>query len=356
MNKIFLLLICSLFLSASSFGDESQTKNCNYLLSTFNAFKFIHDHRFLPDARAEENKLLRMTEFVLALNDGKGPDLLGLVEVDGAFLQQLVDHPHTRHLKLLNHGVADKPDDRGNNLGLISRFPLTQPPVVHTYWDEKADIWNFRRGFGRDEFKDGYLTRPIMEYRLMLPNGEELIVFVNHWPSKKLRDWSALQRMEAAEYLKKQTDQILDQNPDSNILIMGDFNATPYGPEIRAGLGLASSKRLIHLEDLAFDIDRAIKDFKKQNPKVKREVLEDFVKELLRKRGSYYYYKEDRWDLFDQLIISNNMKKYLLVESIGPMPNPRFMDRDGHPMSFFPKSGKGLSDHIPIGALFNFSR
>ena len=343
--KSFILSFVVLF-SSLALGDEGS---CEYFLGTFNAFKFIHDKKFLPDKAAEDSKLHNTAQLVSAMNNGQGPDLMAFVETDNEFLDALVKHPQIANLNIMNHGTAPEGDDRGNNLGLISRFPLSEKPIVHTYWKEEDPIWNFRKGFGRKDFSKGLLTRPIMEYRLSLPNKEELIVFVNHWPSKKLGDWSALQRFQAGEYLKKVTDQILDKNPDANIMILGDFNANPDGPEMKVAMKVANDGRLINLEEWHFNLRTEIKAFKEANPKANRHDVERHVKALLKQRGSYYYQHDNSWEMFDQIIISRNVLKYLVKDSFGPVRDNRFITTDGHPMSFTTKYNRGASDHFPVG-------
>lgn len=355
-NTKRLFLIFAFAFSLTTVGEELQNQNCDYWLGTFNALKLIHDKKFLPDETAEQKKLELTSQLISALNNAKGPDLLAMVEVDELFLKRLVEHPNMQHLNILNHGASKQSDDRGNNLGLISRFPLAAQPITHIYWDEKDPIWSDRKGFGREPFKDGLLTRPIMEYHLTLPNGEVLIVFVNHWPSKKLGDWSALQRMQAATYLKGITDRIFKDNQDANIILLGDFNTNPYGPEVKVGLGLNRKIKspLVHLEHMHFDLKNEVKEFKKNNPEAKGDAVNAYAKELLKARGSYYYQRGDEWELFDQVIISRNVLKYLVKDSYGRVVDPRFVTSVGVPRSFSHKKGTGASDHFPVGIRLQF--
>ena len=342
-------LSCLSVLSFATFGE------CDYFLGTFNAFKFIHDPKFLPTAEAEGAKLNAMAQLISAMNEGRGPDLMAFVETDAAFLKRLTKHPQIASQNILNHGVAEQGDDRGNNLGLISRFPLKEKPSTHIYWDEKDPLWDFRKAFTRKRFQEGLLTRPIVEYRLALPNGEELIVFVNHWPSKKLGDWSSLQRFQAAQYLKNYTDGILEKNPGANIMILGDFNSNPDGPEMKAALGVGNDAKLVNLEELHFNLREKVKDFKKsRDNRASPEEIKKFVKSIMKERGSYYYFHGDSWELFDQIVVSRNLLKYLVKDSYGPVRDSRFMTTDGIPNSFFHKNGKGISDHFPMAVRFRF--
>ncbi len=359
MTKLKSLLLAGaiFFVPAYAIGvtrQKSANYSCGHLLATMNAFKLIHDKKFLPNKQSEIKKVEAVAKLVSSMNDNKGPDLLAVVEVDGDFLTQLVRHPLMKKSGLASHGVAPQADDRGNNLGLISRFPLLKGPVAHIYWSEDDPLWRQRKRFGRKEFSGGLLTRPIVEYHLRLPNDEELIVFVNHWPSKKLGDWSALQRFQAARFLKKVTDQILSRNPIANIIIMGDFNAEPDSPEMKAGLGLSMTEKLRNLEEESFNLKKRMADFKAAHPGANKQTIDDYAESLLKERATCFFEAGKRWEVFDQIIVSQNFLKYLQQGSFGPLRHHEFISPSGKPLAFDPVTGSGATDHFPVGGWFCF--
>jgi hypothetical protein len=71
-------------------------------------------------------------------------------------------------------------------------------------------------------------SRDILYVKGVLHDLDTIHLFVNHWPSKYGGEKiSAPKRKRAATILANICDSILDKNPKSNILAMGDFNDTP---------------------------------------------------------------------------------------------------------------------------------
>jgi hypothetical protein len=254
------------------------------------------------------------------------------------------------------HVVASTADDRGNNVGLLSRFPLLGEPISHTYWDPSDPIWKLAREGYRKKNDKGAMTRSILEVHLGLPNQEKLIVFVNHWPSKKLGDWAALQRQQAATYLKNLTNKILIEEPNANILILGDFNAEPSGPEMRAGLQLdpRGYGQLVNLENLAVDYRNERKEFTEKNKNASKKEINEHLQKIYDARGTHYFFGGAEWMIFDQMIISSHLLNFFVSGSFHPLKESRFLDTDGRPLAFDPKTGLGVSDHFPVGGLFLF--
>jgi hypothetical protein len=142
-----------------------------------------------------EQKLDNLTEIIAGMYGGRGPDLLGLCEIESeALLARLtarIAQATGRNDLRIAH--ADSPDIRGIDCALIysnDLFEMGAPATGH--------LVHFR-----------YPTRDIFEVPLRLRgSGEELIVFVTHWPSR-LSDGSEHFRIAVASHLGRLFDGYL---------------------------------------------------------------------------------------------------------------------------------------------------
>ncbi|MDJ0780894.1 MAG: hypothetical protein QNJ22_02930 [Desulfosarcinaceae bacterium] len=217
------------------------------------------DFEFTPDkgwtAETQTAKIGNLAAVINQMFDGNGPDLLGICEVENeAVLKKLVEAVTVRNdLAILQ--FEDGPDIRGIDCALVYsdqkfepiRFTDPEPPAP------KGHLIHNR-----------YPTRDIFEAPLkVLDNDAELIVYINHWPSRSRGRYKTESlRIAAAYHLGRLIDQRLKMTrqellalPDTaasmnllqarwnrNILAMGDFNDEPFNrsvmEELRASSGL----------------------------------------------------------------------------------------------------------------------
>jgi hypothetical protein len=201
----------------------------------------------------QETKVANLAKVVDDMFGGSGPDLLGVCEVENeATLQQLVDAVTVRQdLEIFT--FQDASDIRGIDCALIYSNQIFQPitlggsePVAPA-----SHIVHNR-----------YPTRDIFEAPLrVVSNNAELIVYINHWPSRSQgRYLSEPLRIAAANHLGRLIDrrlkftrQELLAMPDTNvsmitvqnrwnrnILAMGDFNDEPFNRSILEELKASS--------------------------------------------------------------------------------------------------------------------
>lgn len=245
------------------------------------------------------------------------PVLVGVAEVENAYvLQRLVDSPH---LKELGYSFVhyDSPDERGIDTALIYRsafFKVITSKAVYV----------------KIETPEGHpdLTRDILHVTGEL-QGQRVHVLVNHWPSRRAGEVeTAYRRLEAAKHNRTIIATIKNEEPDARIIIMGDFNDDPQ------------SDSIAHLMNTDF-----------YNP---MQLL------LTRYEGSTNY--RGQWNLFDQILVTNNFMK--------PYDNPFVFEKadifnaksvvihegkfKGNPFRTYagPKYIGGASDHFPVYAVF----
>jgi len=143
-------------------------------------------------------------------------DVLGLCEVENYFvLDELNDAFTGRDYKIIHY---DSPDSRG-----IDNALLYDPNVFNVI--SSTPIQN--------TLPDGNLTRDILyvkgEYA-----GYTLHIFVNHWPSNYGGKKKAIpKRRSTARLLANEVAKLLSEDPDADILLMGDFNEDPTDDNVR---------------------------------------------------------------------------------------------------------------------------
>lgn len=216
-----------------------------------------NDFDFTPaegwTASTQQTKVANLASVVDDMFDGTGPDLLGVCEVENeATLQQLVDAVTVRNdLEILQ--FQDGPDVRGIDCALIFSNQKFQPLILGG--SEPAAP-------ASHVVHNRYPTRDIFEVPLRVTsNNAELIVFINHWPSRSQgRYLSEPLRIAAANHLGRLIDRrlkftrqelmalsdtavnmtTLQTRWNRNVLAMGDFNDEPFNRSVLEELKASS--------------------------------------------------------------------------------------------------------------------
>lgn len=162
-------------------------------------------------------------------------DVLGTIEVDNRiallrFNEQLlpaVNVPPYPHVM-----VIDGNDDRGIDVGVMSRFPFG---AMRSHVD---DIRDGSRIFSRD----------CPEYEIALPSGNTLLVLVNHLKSKGFGTQadSNARRLRQAQRVREIYD-VHRQAGVTRIAVIGDFNDTPGSAPLAPLLADGSDLRDVSL-------------------------------------------------------------------------------------------------------------
>lgn len=291
-----------------------------------------NDEEFTPNGRKEwtqdklDLKLANQAKVILELNEGKGPDILGVQEVEHeALLKMLIEG----HLKNRNYktAYAESPDNRGIDNGLIYDADIFSLNETNTYIVTLSDNWPTRLVF-----------EAVLEHR-----GKTLHVYVNHWPSRSRGQMeSEPNRIAAAETLRKRVDEILAKNPDASIVALGDFNDEPHNQSLAQVL-----------KAYEFDCEKFLPS---------GEGLYNLSYQLHNDSLGSYMYKQS-WNMLDQIIVSKEMiEQEGFVYKCGSFEilKPEYMITrggyyDGAATPTFGGSNylKGYSDHYPVGAVFS---
>jgi predicted extracellular nuclease len=246
--------------------------NVENLFDTINDPK-IDDEEFLPNGKMKWTseryltKINNLAKEILAIGDGKGPDILGMSEIENEGV--LIDLTQKTALKNQKYGIVhyDSPDKRGIDVALIyktDKFKVVESKAVFT----KMPV-------------DTILTRDILVVKGVLNKKDTIYILVNHWPSRRggNDDASAERRMFAAKNLRHIEDSLLKKFPMAKILAMGDFNDEPTN---------------LSIQSLSYE----------KNPDVGFIDLMDSLKAA--GDGSYHYRKEV--NMLDQILISRSLQ------------------------------------------------
>ncbi len=287
-----------------------------------------NDEEFLPngkqkwDSKKYNHKLDQMSRVLSSIDSTELPAIIGLCEVENRLVvEDLINHPE---LKDGNYDIIHKesPDFRGIDVALIYRTDLFTP--IENMWINISF-----------PFDTAYTTRDIL-YSKGLVYGTEIIhLFVNHWTSR----WGGaevteVKRIHIAKIIKSYTDQILEVDPDANIVIMGDLNDNPTDKSITEHLQANKVESKINAQTL----------------------YNTSTSSFLNGEGTLYYRS---WDLFDQMIVSGNLldaENGLVLSSneinIYKPDWVLFTDNNGVKRPSRTASGGryygGFSDHLPV--------
>lgn len=158
-----------------------------------------------------ETKISHVAEVIRSVNAGRGPDILGVVEVENINALNLLNERKLKDLGYKTVVLIEGPDTRGIDPGVISRFPQWDKAQLHIvpYVDDR----------GRPD-KAGARSRGILEVRLLLPDGTKIAYFSGHFPSQS--NPTALRKQAVAEL-----NRIKSKLPKDVVAIAGgDFNIT----------------------------------------------------------------------------------------------------------------------------------
>ena len=245
------------------------------------------------------------------------PVIVGVAEVENEFvLKKLVE---SDSLKNKDYGFVhfDSPDERGIDTAMLYR------KKYFTVTDKRAVSLNLITKDGVQDF-----TRDILHITGNLEN-QKVHILINHWPSRRAgTQETAYKRIAVAEKNKEVIAKIVEADPAARIIIMGDFNDNP------------ESKSLKHLVGTSF-----------YNP---MELLHTQIKGSLTYRGD--------WNLFDQIILSNNFLqqygnsfRFKAAKIFDPDSLKEVKGRNkGNPFRTFigRKYIGGISDHFPVYGVF----
>lgn len=329
----FIVILPIVHLSQTVKRDSFYVANWNLenLYDTVND-TLKNDEEFLPESRKQwndaryEDKLNNLVKVINYMNNGCGPDILAMEEVENInVVKRLIYKMRDRDYIVVHR---NSPDRRGIDVALLydrNIFSINSVAALHV------------------ELPNGNPTRDILHVVLIYKkNKEKVHLYVNHWPSRiGGKEKSNINRVTAANVLKRSLDTLQQTSPGSNVIIIGDLNDEPNNESIETVLGAKDFECVKQPKNIFLNL--AYKKYKSEE-------------------GSYLY--GGKFDMLDQIIISSTFfdgNKFEYECNSFSVIKPEFIvSKDGKrkggaiPTYEGAKYIGGFSDHFPVGAKFIF--
>lgn len=285
------------------------------------------------------------------------PDIIALQEIESALVvKDLADalaklgfeHTHFANCAGMSLG-----------LGVLSRFPLLET---------KAHSININGDVA---------PRPMLEIRVCpgkkssaagpQAEPEPLVLFICHWKSKLGGDAVTEDlRRASARIIVRRMRELAEQEPGLPVVIMGDLNENYDEFYRRNGEAIcalmpddpwcAQLAGLYNIEGCTLELNAQLqKDFivlSKGKPPVTRhfsgQPVSLYSPWVEMENGSYYY--KNNWETIDHFLLSADLFNGSGWDfaNCTVVNSPAFVNSGGHPMPYNPRTGYGLSDHLPL--------
>ena len=254
-----------------------------------------------------ERKLDVVARSILQVNDGRGPDIVALQEVENIGILERLRLEYLQAADYLPGILIEGRDTRGIDVAFLSRLPLAGEPQLHDIaFDEDAG----------DSVGD---TRGILQADFRLPDGSLLTAYSVHFPAP----YHPTAMREAAY---DTLNELLAGLPaDRPAFAAGDFNTTSAENQAENML------------------DR----FARPNWQISNDFCDNC-------RGTSYYGVDDSWSFLDMILWhpggrgdnATNSLRISRVEIANAFPEQK--RADGTPRRFRLPEANGVSDHWPV--------
>jgi predicted extracellular nuclease len=273
-----------------------------------------------------EKKAKNIAKVFIALGQWDLPDIIGVCEIESETAVKYLLYNTPLSGGGYKYEYYTSLDRRGINVALFYRPDKFK--VINSYPIQIIDSSDL-----------SYKTRDILYVQgvLVFNCQDTLHLFVNHWPSR-FGGYAATmnKRNIAAQTLRRKVDTLLAVNPDSRILIMGDFNDYPDDESINKYLR-ASYNQKEHQKD---ELVNMMYPYYSEN-----------------NIGTHKY--QQYWGILDQIIVSYALRyapNGLRIKTAATIFSPDFLlEKDETHLGKKPfrtylwvKYGGGFSDHLPV--------
>jgi endonuclease/exonuclease/phosphatase family metal-dependent hydrolase len=234
-------------------------------------------------------------------------------------------------------------------IGFISRYPIT---------DVRAHSITVERGTA---------PRPLLEVRVEprgSPEGEALVFLLSHWKSKLGNETEVLRRA-SARVVQRRLRELRESEPETPVIVMGDLNENHDEFFRQSGKGLKFFSLLPDdpaVAELALQLPAGERDFLILSAEKPPRSLLDCIPALYtpwgnEKHGGSYFFRGG-WETIDHFLLSDALFKgagWNFADSLVLNHEP-FITSVGAPNSYIPRSGRGLSDHLPLLLFLEYSQ
>jgi endonuclease/exonuclease/phosphatase family metal-dependent hydrolase len=296
-----------------------------YLFCTWNVENLFddsddpHNHDddedwFAQHPELVHEKLRLLASALLLQNDGRGPDILAVVEVE-----------NRRAVELLRDALNARLPSELRYDGLVHHDNVTGRRIEPAILTRLSVDDGGTRTFG---------IRRILEARVDA-GGAPLVVLASHWTSR-IRGDTEGKREAYADVLYARVAELTRDDPAADVLLCGDFNDEPDDPSLR-----------VHLHTSG-DAAEVVADARPLR-------LLDLT-ERLDPRQAGTYFQAGRWEILDHIVVAPGLldpSGWLVLPGTIQTEGPaelRF-GRDRRPWRFGgPKNAnpRGPSDHFAL--------
>ena len=292
-------------------------------------------------AEKYQARLTAISRLIPQKSESSLPGLIGLVEVENAgVLNDLASGPLSRHG--YSWFAFTRLPGSAIGLGILSRFPITDARS-HSITIGEASA-----------------PRPILEVRVE-PRGEPVVFMLCHWKSKLGgADETEALRRSSARVVQRRLGEIKESEPDTPVIVMGDMNVNHdefyrRSGSIRYAL-LPDNPDAAVLAVSAFDELFGAQDFlvlSGEKPPLPRYFPQEthvlFSPWIDEKSGGSYFFRGS-WETIDHFLLSAALFSGQGWDYAGAYVLKRepYITSEGIPNRYIPRSGRGLSDHLPL--------
>ncbi len=330
---------------------------------------FDIDNNIQYSTRHLLTKLQKTSRLMARYNDGNGPDIIMLVEMESDFTPQS-ELPHDISAFLEQYSDVDVSYMLTDGFNEDVMFLPTELWLLKAFEDHGLTGYDVSVAYERDE--NGRPThavknvifsrlpidhsrtrshaiegaRPILE-TWVDANGYDLVLFNNHWRSRASDEEMEKIRVQNAQVLKDRLDELRAENLQVDFILGGDFNSD-YN----------QSHRYQYMEVTAVnDVLRSVGDERKVKRGDTDAVYNLWYEYDIDRRGSDTF--RGYWGTLMQLMISPGLYDYYGVQYVdGSFDVGIFPGKNVYPNSLTPRrwhfkgDGGGYSDHLPISMKF----
>lgn len=272
-----------------------------------------------------QTKLNHLSKTLVAAGEWEPPAIVGLCEVENKYvLNKLI---YQTPLKKFNYRIIhhDSPDSRGIDVTLL-------------YRPEKFTVLTWKCFQVHFPFDITAQTREILMVKGKVFLNDTIILFVNHWPSRRGGYLESQPRRNfVAGLLRSKIDSIFRMDHSPNIIVMGDFNDEPDKESLSSILAAKPYPNNCGNTDL---------------------INLMYPKERQWNEGTIKY--QGQWSIFDQFIVSGNLvrksdESMALFADAHIFKGDFLLEKDDRNLGeklkrtySGPRYIGGFSDHLPI--------
>lgn len=163
-----------------------------------------------------------------AVINSLGPDVVALAEVE---TKPILNDLNGNNLgnAYVSVNLIDANDPRGIDVAILSKI---EPDKVVSHKDD-----NFTKNGTNGPFY--HFSRDVLEVHITF-NGRPMVFLAVHFKAKTPPD-DPDKRLAEAQRTRTIADQLITENPNRAVIILGDFNDTPGSPAVKAVAGAEPS-------------------------------------------------------------------------------------------------------------------